>query len=428
MTIVTKQRIFMFSSLKEKFSNNRNFDNLFSDSSEEAFDITKKGGNGKTLLHDACERNDLETVKLLVTDEEVDLEVADNDGYTPLHYLCKNAFLECLECIIDHSKSANIDELFPKGRRIFFTTTPSALSVKDKSGKVVLHHACDKGRAHLVEGLLAFNADPNAHDNAHCTPLHYACRSGNMDIIKELIHTYKANLNISCDSSGTVVHYACKERKLELLQMLLSCNPDLSVVDRNSQTTLHLACVSDFIEGVCELLTRGSCCTAEDVSGFTPMYYACQYSHVQCVESLVEKSEQGLSLLTPAVLDARNTHSGKGILHCACEVGNAKVVQWLIEAGADLCVKDKQNTTPLHLACVNHHWGCVDSLLDHCIMKGTEGKQLLLPILSFASVKKDESILKYLFGMNDVALMDEREVINSSFMPLRAICGLVLRM
>ena len=408
-TAVTKQRISMFSSLKQKFSNNRNFDNLFSDSSEETFDINKKGRNGKTLLHDACEHNDLETVKLLVTGEGLDLDVADNDGYAPLHYLCKKAFLECLECIIDHSKSANIDELFQKTRRSgIFTTIPSALSVKDESGKVVLHHACDKGRAHLVDRLLAFHADPNAQDNARCTPLHYACRSENTDIIKELIHTYKANLNIPCDSSGTVVHYACKERKLELLQMLLSCNPDLSVVHRNSRTTLHLACESGFVEGIGELLARDSCCTAEDASGFTPMYYACQYSHVQCVEYLIEKSQQGVSLLTPAVLAARNTLSDKGILHCACEVGNAKVVKWLIEAGADLSVKDKENITPLHLACVNHHWNCIDSLLDYCIMKGTEGEQILLPILRFVNVKKDESILKYLFGMNDIALMDER--------------------
>ena len=405
----TKQRISMVSRLKQKFSSNRNFDNLFSDSSEEAFDINKKGWNGETLLHDACERNDLETVKLLVTDKALLLDVADNDGYTPLHYLCKNASLECLEYIIDHSKSANIDELFQKTKRtVFFTTIPSPLSIKDESGKVILHHACDKGRAHLVERLLAFHDDPNVQDNAHCTPLHYACQSGNMDIVKALIHSYKANLNIPCDSSGTVVHYACKERKLELLQMLLSCNPDLLVVDRNSQTPLHQTCECGFVEGVSELLARGSCCTAEDASGFTPMYYACRHSHVQCVEYLIEKSEQGLSLLTPAVLDVRNTHSGKGILHCACEVGNAKVLQWLIEAGADLSVKDKQNTTPLHLACVNHHWDCVNSLLDRCIVKDTEGKQLLLPILRFASVKKDESILKHLFGVNDIALMNER--------------------
>ena len=404
----------MYRILRQRFASNMNFETIFSN--ETTFNINEKGRNGKSLLHDACERNDIESVKLLVTDEAVDLGVTDDNGYTPLHCVCKKAFLECLEYMIDHSKSVNIEDLLQRRRRtgiLQLTVIPSPLSVKDESGKVILHHACDKGRAHLVDRLLAFHADPNVQDNAHCTPLHYACWRGNMDIIKALIHTYKANLNIPCNSSGTVVHYACKERKLKLLQVLLSCNPDLSVVDCSIRTPLHLACESDFVEGVSELLARGSCCTAEDASGFTPMYYACQHSHLQCVEYLIEKSEQGVSLLTPAVLDARNTYSGKGILHCACEVGNVKVVKWLIEAGADLSVKDNKNTTPLHLACVNHHWNCVDSLLDRCIMKGTEGKQILLPVLMYLNnfCRRDKSIhgfITHLFGVDNTTLMNER--------------------
>lgn len=71
--------------------------------------INIKNGVKKTFLHIACEyknKSTLEIIKYLVEIKETDVNALDHNHNTPLHYVCKNEFVEAAGYLI--YKNANI--------------------------------------------------------------------------------------------------------------------------------------------------------------------------------------------------------------------------------------------------------------------------------------------------------------------------------
>ena len=58
-------------------------------------------------------------------------------------------------------------------------------------------------------------------------------------------------------------------------------------------------------------------------------------------------------------------HQGMTALHLSCLYGRKKMVRMLLDAGANLRCKDKDMTTPLHLACAEGsiEVGCIQLMV-----------------------------------------------------------------
>ncbi|KAL1917737.1 uncharacterized protein VTP21DRAFT_3571 [Calcarisporiella thermophila] len=61
------------------------------------------------------------------------------------------------------------------------------LNEKDAQGLSLLHWACDRGHAPMVEMLLARGADVDIRDEDGQSPLHYACMAENLTLAKILV-------------------------------------------------------------------------------------------------------------------------------------------------------------------------------------------------------------------------------------------------
>ena len=64
-----------------------------------------------------------------------------------------------------------------------------------------LHDACRRGNVDLLEECLENNIPVNATDHAGNTPLHWAAHAGNIDCMRKLINT-----------CGNVLKYSTKNR------------------------------------------------------------------------------------------------------------------------------------------------------------------------------------------------------------------------
>merc|ERR1711916_184567 len=131
------------------------------------------------------------------------------------------------------------------------------------------------------------------------------------------------------DSTGTApIHAACSSGNAQLVRLLLSLGANASLLDgADGNAAVHW--------GVCAA--------------------ACSRPWQEVMEVLCEYD----ALFTLG-------HNGQSALHCACQVGNLEVAQWLVGKGLSV---SKQETggarrCPLHVAAMNGHSKVVQFLLE----------------------------------------------------------------
>ncbi len=86
-----------------------------------------------------------------------------------------------------------------------------------------------------------------------------------------------------------------------------------------------------------------------------PLMYAAMRGHTDCVEYLLQNGAQ---------LDLKD-RDGKTALHLAADGGHLEVIKKLVEKGQDVNRKDWGETTPLMEASGKGHTDCVNWLLEN---------------------------------------------------------------
>lgn len=128
----------------------------------------KKSRKGATDLHWACQRGDYDAVQELLSDENaIEINVADNAGWTPLHEASFNGQAAIVEILL--KAGAIVD---PVGGFDFMTP---------------LHMAIQRGNADVVKTLVSYGADVNAKTALGDTAVMLARRCGRNKSEIELI-------------------------------------------------------------------------------------------------------------------------------------------------------------------------------------------------------------------------------------------------
>lgn len=171
--------------------------------------INQRRQDGKTLIFDLVNENNLELIKHIVN-AGADLNIEDNEGNTPLSYMIDNGlkitsqkqkelFLERLVFLLKFR--IEINTVDKDGRTIFhkavmsddvevvekLLTKKTNLDIRDKQGRTALHHTQWKGNYKIARLLIAAGADINAADYAGFTILNYAAILGHARLVVVLI-------------------------------------------------------------------------------------------------------------------------------------------------------------------------------------------------------------------------------------------------
>ncbi len=108
-----------------------------------------------------------------------------------------------------------------------------------------------------VDVLLQGGADPSIKSKKKSTPLHFAARRGNDEIVKVLLEHPKVHVDDKDNSGKTALHLACSEGHSKVCQLLLKFGADIEAVTADKMTPLHNAILHGHSEVTRMILNRG---------------------------------------------------------------------------------------------------------------------------------------------------------------------------
>ncbi|XP_066852476.1 85/88 kDa calcium-independent phospholipase A2 isoform X2 [Anser cygnoides] len=262
--------------------------------------------------------------------------------------------------------------------RPFYESSPQPLGLEE------LQQLCDCLRSHpswspahvAVEiGLLeAFRHNRvlgcvNSTDSEDgCTPLHLACRKGDMACLLELLEC-RARVDVTDRNGETVFHYAVRGHNPQIIE-ILGRTPTVSLdhLSREGLTPLHLACQLGKEDMVRSLLKCRASCGVVGTLGY-PIHTALKYSHKGCAQAILE--------VDASQVRSRDPRHEATPLHWAKK---AEMTQLLLKYGSEVNVASRTADMALHIAVKRGRFDCAMVLLTHGANTNARGQDGNTPL------------------------------------------------
>jgi len=275
------------------------------------------------LLEEA-RRGDLDEVKRLIQ-QHADVDTTNRSHHTALYFACKNGHTEVAQYLLDNGASVNLG------------AKPLISAVRYD------HYDC-------VKLLLQYYADANCANTKGESPMTVALKKCRYSIILLLLR-YGA---IPSDSLDKIA--------FQLLECISSSGLDNVLLEKAGklklprEPLLHIACsfaaqwktetdeatggtrlVEHILSTVRRLLQQGVNVNAVSDKGDTALYRACISQQLKVVQVLVEAGAD-------VTLTSRKLYP----LIAACEAGNVELISLLMKAEVDVKCSNSNNETCLH--------------------------------------------------------------------------------
>ena len=163
-----------------------------------------KGANGEQVVHNAAQVGAIDVLKYLIKDCGCDLSVVGGKyNKNVFHYSAWDGHYSLIKYIIDY---------YPQYTSLLHST--------DDYDALPIHRACTSGVIQLVTFLIdVMKCDVTTENKSGYTCVMCACYSGNLDLVKLLIKTYKLNPRIFA-GKGTSLEAAVGYGNVHILEWL----------------------------------------------------------------------------------------------------------------------------------------------------------------------------------------------------------------
>jgi len=283
---------------------------------ENGAQITREGGpSRKTILHDAAKVlfEKLDFVKSLV-EKGADVNAVDIDGITPIQESVKAGHLNIAKYLLQNGAEVRQqDEFF-------------------------VFEAVKKNDRDFLETVLKRSVNINSQDEMGCTPLLLVVTYGPFELVPILLEM-GADINLPDESGNTPLHIAAQSTdindymytlsRLSLVELLIKNNATIDARNEFGNSPLH-----------------------QSLSSHKPGRYT-----LEIVEDLILKGAN-VNMKTGSRYDLENdvykVNAMRAVnltpLHYAVLQNDTRIVQYLVDKGADMLAEDSLGETPIMLA------------------------------------------------------------------------------
>ncbi len=272
---------------------------------------------------------------LSMLEDGYDINAEDENGITPFAAAAMStAKPEVLVCLLKHGANIN---------------------VTDSHGRTMLMFLCyGNYDAAMLKPLLENYKDINKQDNVGVSLLILASAYRSCDIV-ELIIDAGADPNLKDSTGRTALFYAAARGNLKMVKQLIDAGADASIRDNQGQPFILGMMKNPDDDSVQEILTYATSkglLNESDVTEFKKSRKAFKEYFEQMMKASVEQPESYVDrqISETKDIDAQDS-DGKTLLMRLCEEGaDAKSIKKVLNAGADLEIKCKDNWTALAYA------------------------------------------------------------------------------
>ena len=262
-----------------------------------------------------------------------------------------------------------------------------ANAIHREAGATALEYTVLKGRADLVQLLLAAGANVEKKYRGGQTVLHLAAARSSVPVLDELIAA-KADMAATDDLGNTPLDDAVLHNRLECVRSLLEHGASLHYVHpADGRGALHRACMKGFAGIANLLISRGADPAFRDRSGQTPLDLALDYKNAAVIALLLKLGStmsssqlagdqamesaalKGQVEIAQALLNGgfdinRHTPSGSTYLHDAALKNQKKIAELFLNRGANVGALNRTGGTPLHDAALGGSIDVINELLE----------------------------------------------------------------
>ena len=327
----------------------------------EGADVSHQDYNGDTSLHIAAAAGHSDVVGYLIKRTR-STAIKNVKGNTALHLAAANGHLSAVKCLYNSTDYTYLYERPGENCR-----TP-------------LHDACRSGQMEVVKYMLYEGVDPSCKDEDGNTPLHLAAQSGWLEVVQFIVQNFEQGiLKVKNKINRTPIQEACINSHFHIGSYLISCvEPGLSPVLAASKHG-----VIDQL--VCILCDGQGSLDEQDGDGNTSLHFAVRSDDCEMMKYIIStKAEQLYSLNKEGHVPIQTA------IKCAC----MNVVRYMLQDPA--WYRKASELSLMHIACHAGHLDLLKCLIQefnfHLDCEDNEGKT---PSFSAASAGNFK-IIEYL--------------------------------
>ncbi len=378
--------------------------------------LNSQSWQGKfTALHIAAHEGHIDLVRSLVTHDDINLEIQDSSGNTPLENAALAGHVDIVSLLLDHSanpqlpdhespilvlaaKANNMDMV----KAILQPSNPSErrATVDVNAGKTLaLHEAIRHRNLDMVKLLITHGADPNKSDKGfwQSPAIFHAVQASSLPILTYIIESTQANIHLRTSSGQTVLHTAIPRGEPDIVMCLLEHGVSPRAKAGYYSRTPFYSCA----EYACNEAAKLMIAKGGDVNDDNDLF-----SGRSALREAIFKHNQDLALIfleagADATFQLRSSIPSDTSVHAAIRTKSLRVLEWMVSHSIITSKPTEETRNVIH---VDHSDKVSGSLLEMALTYSFwEGVDLLLTLEP--AVASDRVVIAAIAGNASVELV-----------------------